>query len=101
MHAYNIAACHVPALRQVNAAAVRGRREWLVYRSDPRSNSHSKAYADAELAVGEVNVRFERLNKFSKLHPNWTYYSHDFEHRVLKQLGRHWPIDYSVDDQEP
>jgi hypothetical protein len=74
------------------------RREWLVYRSDPHAGAELGAYADAELAAGPVAVRFERLAKFSKLHANWTYYSHGFESGVLGFLARHWPLDFGEDD---
>jgi len=75
------------------------RREWLAYRSDADAGKQLEAYAEAELAAGPLPIRFERLNKLSKLHPNWTYYSHDFERGVLTHLARHWPLDYGVDDQ--
>ena len=75
------------------------RREWLFYRSDPGAGAQLAAYADAELAAGEVNLRFDRLAKLSKLQPNWTCYSHDFERGVLKCLVRHWPLDYEVDEE--
>jgi hypothetical protein len=35
-------------------------REWLVYRDDPDAAAELEAYAKAELATGEVNLRFER-----------------------------------------
>lgn len=73
-------------------------REWLVHRGDPDSAPQLRQYAEAELAAGELAVRFERLNRFSKAHANWTFYSPDFEHGVLKALGRHWPLDYRVSD---
>ena len=37
--------------------------EWLFYRDDPRAAAELEAYAGAELAAGEVNLRFERLAK--------------------------------------
>jgi hypothetical protein len=73
-------------------------REWLFYRSDPRAAAQVGQYARDELALGEVNVRFDRLNRFSKLQPNWTHYSREFEHGVLKCLGKHWPLDYRVEE---
>src|SRR6185503_12918895 len=42
-------------------------REWLFYRDDPRAPAERQAYAEAELALGEVNVRFARLASFSTL----------------------------------
>ena len=75
------------------------RREWLFYRSDPDAGKQLQIYADAELAVGLVNIRFERLNRLSKLQPNWTYYSRDFEQGVFKCLAGHWPLDYGGDDE--
>jgi hypothetical protein len=74
------------------------RREWLFSRADPGALAQIAAYARDELAAGEVNLRFERLAKLSKLQPNWTYYSHDFERGVLKCLVKHWPLDYAPDE---
>jgi hypothetical protein len=68
--------------------------EWLAYRAQPEAAAQLDEYARAELAAGEVVVRFERLNKFSKLQPTWTYYSPHFEHGVLESLARRWPLDY-------
>ena len=72
-------------------------REWLFYRGAPGAAAGLRAYARAELACGLVNVRFERLRKFSTLQPNWTYYSPGFERPVLRHLARHWPIEYRHD----
>jgi hypothetical protein len=72
-------------------------REWLFYRDDPRAAAELEAYAEAELAAGEVNVRFERLAKLSTLQPNWTYYSPHFERSVLRHLAKRWPLEYRFD----
>ena len=72
-------------------------REWLFYRDDPRAAAELEAYAEAELAAGELNVRFERLSKFNTQQPNWTYYTPNFERPVLKHLARHWPLEYRLD----
>lgn len=71
-------------------------REWLVYRDDPRAAVELQAYAGAELAAGEVNVRFERLAKFSTLQPTWTYYSPRFARTVLRHLAKRWPLEYRL-----
>ena len=83
------ARCHELARLQDTFA-----REWLFYRDDPRAPGELGQYARGELAAGEVNVRFERLNRLSRLQPNWTWYSPQFEHGVLETLARHWPLDY-------
>ena len=70
--------------------------EWLFTRSDPAAAAEVERYAEAELAAGEVGVRYERLNRFSKDQPNWTFYSRDCEHAVLKALGKRWALDYRV-----
>jgi hypothetical protein len=72
-------------------------REWLVYRDEPRAAAEPEAYAEAELAAGEVNLRFERLAKLSTLQPNWTYYSPRFERSVLRHLAKRWPLEYRFD----
>lgn len=73
--------------------------EWLVYRSDRRAAGELMAYANAELAVGELNPRFERLSRLSKLQPNWTYYSPHFERGVLRHLAKRWPLEYRFDQE--
>ena len=74
--------------------------EWLFYRDDPRAAAELEAYAEAELAAGEVNLRFERLGKLSTLQPNWTYYSPGFERAVLRHLAKRWPLEYRFDLEE-
>ena len=75
-------------------------REWLCYRADAWAAADFEAYARAELAAGEVSVRFGRLAVFSKLQPNWIYYSRGFQHGVLRQLARRWPLEYAMDPEE-
>jgi hypothetical protein len=72
-------------------------REWLVYPDDPRAAAELRSYGKAELAVGEVNLRFERIAKLSTLQPNWTYYSPRFERAVLRHLAKRWPLEYGAD----
>jgi hypothetical protein len=69
-------------------------REWLVYPEDPRAATEHRAYADAELAMGEVGVRFERLARFSRQQATWTFYSPGFERTVLRHLAKRWPLEY-------
>jgi hypothetical protein len=88
------AMCHELARMQEMFA-----REWLFYRDDPEAARDRAAYEGGELALGEVNIRYERLNRLSKLQANWTFYSHDFEHAVLKFLSEHWPLDYRVGEE--
>ena len=75
-------------------------REWLCYRTDAWAAADFAAYAGAELAAGNVSVRFARLAVFSKLQPNWTFYSRGFEHGVLRHLARRWPLEYAIDREE-
>lgn len=71
--------------------------EWLFYRDDARVPAELAKYAEAELATGEPNLRFERLGKLSTLQPNWTYYSPGFERSVLRHLAKRWPLEYRFD----
>jgi hypothetical protein len=73
-------------------------REWLFYRDGPDAAAQLDRYARSELAAGDVNVRFEQLNRFTKARADWTHYSHDFEHGVLKYLGKRWPLDYRLSE---
>ena len=76
-------------------------REWLFHRDDARAAAELEAYAAAELAAGEVNVRFERLAKFSTLEPTWTFYSPHFERTVLRHLAKRWPLEYRLYYPDP
>ena len=75
--------------------------EWLLYRDAPNAAAQFAAYDEAELALGEVNLRYDRLAKLSKLQPNWTYYSPHFERSVLRHLAGRWSLEYHphVEDQ--
>jgi hypothetical protein len=73
-------------------------REWLYHPGDARAAAEQQAYEDAELAAGgPVGVRFERLGKFSRLQPNWTYYTPHFEQSVLRHLAKRWPLEFRPD----
>lgn len=73
--------------------------EWLLYRGDPRAAAEAASYARAELAAGEVNLRFERIAKLSTLQPNWTYYSPHCERSVLRHLAKRWSLEFRVDPE--
>lgn len=68
--------------------------QWLFARDDPRAAAELRAFAGSELAVGELNVRFGRLARFSTGQPVWTYHSPGFQRSVLRQLAKRWPLDY-------
>lgn len=78
-------------------------REWLFYRDEPRAQAQLLAYGEAELAAAEINLRFERLRRLSKLQPNWTYFSPRFERGVLRALTSYWPLEYRphADERPP
>ncbi|MDW8468570.1 MAG: hypothetical protein RML56_05760 [Burkholderiales bacterium] len=69
-------------------------REWLFARDDPQAEAERRSYAEAELALGALGVRFERLRRFSTDQPVWTYFSPGFQRSVLRQLARRWPLDF-------
>lgn len=71
--------------------------EWLVYPGDADAVEEREKYAQAELALGDVNIRFERLNRFSTLQPSWTFYSRDFERSVESYLASRWPLEYRAE----
>jgi hypothetical protein len=71
--------------------------EWLFYRDDERAAAELARYAEAELASGALNLRFERLARLSTLQPNWTFYSPQFERSVLRHLAKRWPLEYRFD----
>ena len=71
--------------------------EWLFYRADPAAAGEVAKYAQAELALGEVNVNFERLARFSRQQPAWTFASPGFDMGVLQYLAARWPLDAARD----
>jgi hypothetical protein len=75
------------------------RSEWLFYPDEVGAELQLARYAEGELAGGEVNVRFERLNRFSRGQATWTYASRDCEHNVIRFLAEHWPLDYQVEGE--
>jgi len=74
-------------------------REWLFFRDDARAAAELARYAEAELATGELNLRFARIGKLSTAQPNWTYYSVGFERAVLRHLAKRWPLEYRYDQE--
>ena len=74
-------------------------REWLWDAGgDIDAAAEAARYREAELALGEVNVRFARLAKFFKSQPTWTCYSAGFERSVLRALAKRWPLDFRRED---
>ena len=71
-------------------------KEWLFHRGEDGAALQLARYADAGLATGILNVRYERLARFSKEQPTWTCWSRDFERGVLVPLSRRWPLDYRM-----
>lgn len=71
--------------------------EWLFYRADPGATGEVAKYAQAELALGEVNVKLERLARFSHQQPAWTFASPGFDMGVLQYLAARWPLDAARD----
>ena len=67
--------------------------EWLFYRADPAAAAEASRYAQGELALGDVNVKFERLARFSRQQPVWTFASPGFDMGVLQYLAARWPLD--------
>lgn len=74
--------------------------EWLFYRADPAAAGEVEKYASGELALGDVNVKFARLARFSKLQATWVYASPEFERAVLELLAPRWVLDYGTGSRE-
>lgn len=74
------------------------RREWLWDRADAVAAAELALYREAELALGEINVRFALLEKFDRSQPTWTYWSEGFERSVLRGLAKRWLLDFSRED---
>jgi hypothetical protein len=87
------ALCHALAGMQESL-----RREWLWDRADPVAPAELAHFHEAELALGEINVRFALLQKFDRSQPTWTYCSEGFERSVLRGLAKRWGLDFSRED---
>lgn len=68
--------------------------EWLWVRDGSDHQAEEHAYAEAELAVQRVNIRYGMLGKFKKEDAIWTYESHDLHLNVLTYLAQRWPMEY-------
>lgn len=69
--------------------------EWLFHRGDDDWPRQAALYGADELALGEANVKHERLARLSKDQPTWLYASPGFEPGVLHFLSGRWPLDYA------
>jgi hypothetical protein len=86
------ALCHrLDKLEDVVAA------EWLAFDDDERFAVDKAAYAAADLPTGEVLVHHDKLAKFDRDKPVWTYYSHGFNDEVLDYMTPRWPLDYGAE----
>lgn len=68
--------------------------EWLFFDTDNNAQAELTQYAEAELALRDVNIRFEKLTRLNREAPVWRYQSHAFEYRVLDYMQSRWPLDY-------
>lgn len=68
--------------------------EWLWFSDDPHAQAERAWYAEAELAVGGVNLKHRRINALDKRDPVWTYASQGLDRGVLDYIARRWPLEY-------
>lgn len=73
-------------------------REWLVFADDTDAPAQAAGYAQAELAMGAVAVRHNRLARLDRTQPVWRHFSHGLDHQVLARLSRDWPLCYHAPD---
>ena len=86
------ALCHrLDRLQDVFAA------EWLRFGDDRRFEAEKAAYAADDLPAGEVLVQHDKLARFDRDKPVWTFYSHGFNDEVLNYMGPRWPLDYGAE----
>ena len=69
--------------------------EWLFYADEVGAELQLAAYRERGLHAGDMNVRVDKLARFSRAQPNWTFYSRGFEHGVLDALSKRWALDFS------
>lgn len=68
--------------------------EWLCYRDDPAAAEEFAQYGRAELAAGDVALRYRLMNRLDHGGATWTFYSPGCEASVVGYLLRHSPLDY-------
>ena len=68
--------------------------EWLFARDDPKAHGELDAYARSELALQEINIRSQQLNKLDHHGAVWIYRSPGLDGQVIDYLGARWPLDY-------
>jgi hypothetical protein len=69
-------------------------RDWLLYRSTAGAAARLVPYERAGLRTHELNLRFDRLGKLTRMHPDWIYCTAAFEPAAVTSLARYWPLDY-------
>jgi hypothetical protein len=52
---------------------------------------------DVRAGWSGLQVRRDRLDRFSQLQPNWTHYSPGFARGVLRVLAKRWPLEYQAE----
>jgi hypothetical protein len=68
--------------------------EWLFTRADPKARDEVEAYARGELALQDINIRSQRLNKLDHHGAVWIYRSPGLDGQVVDYLSARWPLDY-------
>ena len=68
--------------------------EWLFDRTDRGAPEELAWYAAEELAVQDVNIRHQRLNKLDRNDAVWIYRSRGLDGQVIDYLAARWPLDY-------
>ena len=68
--------------------------EWLFDRSDPGASEELAWYAAEELAVQDLNIQHQRLNKLDRHDAVWIYRSRGLDGQVIDYLSARWPLDY-------
>jgi len=86
------ALCHrLDKLEDVVAA------EWLTFGDDERFGADKAAYMADDLPAGEVLVHHDKLTRFDRDKPVWTFYSRGFSDEVLSYITPRWPLDYGAE----
>ena len=68
--------------------------EWLFSRADPKAQDEVETYARGELALEDINIRSQRLNKLDRHGAVWIYRSPGLDGQVVDYLSARWPLDY-------
>lgn len=63
-------------------------QEWLFFKNDPDIDSELALYRTKDLPINALNIRFNRLHRFTKREPDWSYSTSGADLNVIEFLQK-------------